>query len=114
MRDSLFLSMAFTVLTVVAAPTQADPLTPGALTRASGPSPFPPHCGGSGEASETSISYQNAEVETHLAVNPANPNNVVAFWQQDRWSDGGSHGNVAAYSTHGGIKWTARVAPTLS
>ena len=30
--------------------------------------------------------YQNAEVETHVAVNPTNANNVVAYWQQDRWA----------------------------
>jgi hypothetical protein len=56
-------------------------------------SPFPPGCGGPGEASASSVVYQNAEVETHVAVNPTNASNVVAFWQQDRWSHGGAIGN---------------------
>ena len=57
--------------------------------------------------------YQNAEVETHVAVNPTNANNVVAFWQQDRWSDGGAHGNLAGYSLNGGQTW-AFSAPAFS
>ena len=57
--------------------------------------------------------YQNAEVETHVAVNPTNANNVVAYWQQDRWSDGGAHGNLAGYSFDGGMTW-AFSAPRFS
>jgi hypothetical protein len=34
--------------------------------------------------------YANAEVEPHLAIDPANPNHLVAAWQQDRLSDGGA------------------------
>ena len=109
MRQSLLVSMAVTAIAVVAVPVQADPLTPGPLSVASGPSPFAPGCGGPGEAVPSSINYQNAEVETHLAVNPVNGNNVVAFWQQDRWSDGGAHGNVAAYSFDGGLTWATSV-----
>ncbi len=97
----------------VAAPAAAAPFTLGPLTVASGPSPFAPGCGGPGEAVADSVLYQNAEVETHSAVNPANPRNVVTFWQQDRWSDGGSHGNLAAYSFDGGLTW-ARSAPRFS
>jgi len=51
------------------------------------------------------VLYQNAEVETHVAVNPTDPNNVVAYWQQDRWSDGGAHGLLAGYSSNGGMTW---------
>jgi hypothetical protein len=89
----------------VAAPAAASPFTLGPLTVASGPSPFAPGCGGPGEANADSLVYQNAEVETHVAVNPTNPANVVAFWQQDRWNDGGSHGNLAGYSFDGGMTW---------
>ena len=59
------------------------------------------------------MNYQNAEVETHVAVNPTNANNVVAFWQQDRWNDGGSHGNLAGYSLDGGATW-GHSAPAFS
>jgi hypothetical protein len=59
------------------------------------------------------VLYQNAEVETHVAVNPTNANNVVAYWQQDRWSDGGAHGLLAGYSFDGGTTW-AHSAPAFS
>jgi hypothetical protein len=59
------------------------------------------------------VLYQNAEVETHVAVNPTNADNVVTYWQQDRWSDGGAHGNLAGYSFDGGLTW-AHSAPAFS
>src|SRR5438876_7673765 len=49
--------------------------------------------------------YVNAEVEPFIAVNPTNAQNVVAVWQQDRWSNGGAHGLVTGYSTSGGLVW---------
>ena len=112
MRYSLLLSIALGAVTM-AAPAQSAPLTLSPPSPASGFSSFAPGCGGPGEASSTSFNYLNAEVETHLAVNPTNGNNIVAFWQQDRWSDGGSHGNVAAYSFNGGTTW-AKSAPAFS
>ena len=77
----------------------------GPTSLASGVSPLAPGCGGPGEALPSSVNYQNAEVETHVAVNPTNANNVVAFWQQDRWNDGGSHGSLAGFSFDGGTTW---------
>jgi hypothetical protein len=38
-------------------------------------------------------------------VTPSNPNDVAGFWQQDRWSDGGAHGLVAAVSHDGGASF---------
>ena len=52
-----------------------------------------------------SISYEDAEVEPYEAVNPTNPSNIIGVWQQDRWSDGGAHGLVAAYSMDSGKTW---------
>ena len=34
------------------------------------------------------------------------PSTVAGAWQQDRWNDGGAHGNVHAFSTDGGATWT--------
>jgi len=47
-------------------------------------------------------------VEPYLAINPANPSNLIGIWQQDRWSDGGSHGLVAGYSLDDGKTWTEK------
>jgi hypothetical protein len=49
--------------------------------------------------------YPNSEVEPFVAVNPANPSNIVGVFQQDRWSNGGAHGLVAATSHDGGSTW---------
>ncbi|WP_250491465.1 sialidase family protein [Caballeronia sp. INML2] len=72
----------------------------------SGPSPFA-SCtiGGPGTI------YVNAEVEPWLAVNPANPSNLIGVWQQDRWSNGGAHGLVAASSFNGGATWQQTTLP---
>jgi hypothetical protein len=113
-RASVLLGAVLTVAAATAAaPASANPLTLDPVSVASGTSPFPPGCGGTGEASATSVLYENAEVETHSAVNPTNPANVVAYWQQDRWSDGGAHGNLAGYSLNAGATW-GRSAPRFS
>ncbi len=52
-----------------------------------------------------SVDYPNSEVEPYLAVNPTNPNNLIAVWQQDRWDDSGSRGNLAEVSFDGGNSW---------
>lgn len=75
-------------------------------TVVSGPSPFAAcTIGGPG------VNYVNAEVEPWLAVNPANPNNMIGVWQQDRWSNGGAHGLVAGYSFDAGATWARTPQP---
>lgn len=58
--------------------------------------------------------YTNAEVEPSLAVDAADPNHLVATWQQDRLSDGGARGLLSAASVDGGVSWSAPVAATFS
>ncbi len=58
--------------------------------------------------------YTNAEAEAHLAIDPTNPNHLIATWQQDRLSDGGALGNVVAASVDGGITWSAPRAIAFS
>ena len=91
----------------------AGPFALTGPTTASGPSPFAPGCGGPGEAFDSSVLYENAEVEPWVAVNPTNTRNVVGFWQQDRWSDGGAHGLLAGVSVDGGQTWS-HSAPEFS
>ena len=50
--------------------------------------------------------YPNSELEPFVAVNPANPSNIVGVFQQDRWSNGGARGLVASTSHNGGSTWT--------
>jgi hypothetical protein len=72
----------------------------------SGPSPYAAcTIGGSG------TNFPNAEVEPYVAANPANPQNVIGMWQQDRWSNGGSHGLVAGYTFDGGKTWGETTLP---
>lgn len=53
----------------------------------------------------TGRNYRDSEVEPQVAVNPANTDNLIGAWQQDRWSNGGAHGLVAGFSSDGGKDW---------
>jgi hypothetical protein len=55
--------------------------------------------------------YTNTAVEPYLAANPFNPMNLIAAWQQDRWSNGGARGLMLASSVDGGSSWTLTTAP---
>ena len=112
-RRLLVFSAAALALAAASVPAHAAPFSLGSTHTASGLSPWLPGCGGPGEAVSSSVNYLNSEVETHVAVNPINPNNVVAFWQQDRWNDGGSHGSLAGYSSDGGLTY-GRSAPAFT
>ncbi|MBC8118927.1 MAG: exo-alpha-sialidase, partial [Burkholderiaceae bacterium] len=84
------------------------PLIGDTSVRISGNTPFVANCTG---GSLGGIEYRNAEVEPHAAVNPLNAANIVAVWQQDRWSTGLSNGVVAATTLDGGATWTQTLAP---
>lgn len=59
----------------------------------------------------TGRNYVDSEVEPQVAINPANPANIVGAWQQDRWSNGGSHGLAAGFSFDGGTTWDVSPLP---
>ncbi|HEY3859398.1 MAG TPA: sialidase family protein [Gammaproteobacteria bacterium] len=80
------------------------------LVRVSQASPYAADCGG-GAGDSGATSYEDAEVEPYLAINPLNPSNLVGAWQQDRWSDGGAHGLVAGSSMDGGKTWKEHTLP---
>jgi hypothetical protein len=84
------------------------PLIGDTPVRVSSGTPFAANCTG-GALGGTE--YRNAEVEPHAAVNPLNTANIVAVWQQDRWSSGLSNGVVAATTFDGGATWTRTMAP---
>jgi len=106
-RMLLALGAAAFVVAAAALPAGAAPLTVTPPISISIATPFPPGCGGATEGSfpGANFNYPNSEVEPWLAVSPTNPNDVAGFWQQDRWSDGGAHGLVAAVSHNGGASF---------
>ena len=77
------------------------------VSAVSGPSPYAGCTAGAG----TGKNYVNTEVEPQIAINPANPSNIITTWQQDRWSNGGSHGGAAAFTTNGGKSWKETTLP---
>lgn len=94
----------------------ADPPVVGPLTQISGPSPF----GGCvvddvpGQEAEGSINFPDSEIEPYVHVNPVNLDNVIAVWQQDRWSDGGARGLVSGVSFDGGNTWQTVTPPQFT
>src|SRR5438132_4618794 len=112
--------VAATLLLLGAFGTLAGPFITGALVQVSGTSPFA-GCTADDVAGQIARDptgqrkvYLNSEVEPWVDVNPTNPNNIVAFWQQDRWSDGGSRGLVAGVSLNGGVSWASVVIAGIS
>ncbi len=73
----------------------------------SGPSPY----AGCSIANQPGTNFLNAEVEPFVSVNPANHMNIVGVFQQDRWSNGGARGLVAASSSNGGASWGETTLP---
>ena len=58
--------------------------------------------------------YLGSEVEPWLAVNPADPDNMVGFFQQDRWSTGGARNLVFATTKDGGQTWRNQGVPGIT
>ena len=59
----------------------------------------------------TGLSYVKSEVEPFGAINPVNSSNMIAVFQQDRWSNGGAHGLAASVTHNGGKSWTVVPLP---
>jgi hypothetical protein len=101
---------AFLAVSLVWIPAAAAaPFTATPPVEASGTSPFTgcttPLGPGPG------MVFTNGEVEPWVDANPANPDNLVGFYQQDRWSNGGAKSNLATVSMDGGASWTQVVVP---
>jgi hypothetical protein len=110
-RLHLALAVATAGLVIGVTSASANTYSTTGPTLASGASPFTPGCGGPGEGFHVppdvaGVNFLNTEVEPWFEVNPQNAMNLAGFWQQDRWSDGGSHGLVAGVSHDGGATWT--------
>jgi hypothetical protein len=94
------------LIATVACTDLVPPATPfprvSALVAVTGASPF------HGCSHRGQIAF-DSEVEPSLAADPADPNHLLAAWQQDRNFKGGALGILTASSTDGGRTWrTAR------
>ena len=93
------------VFVVIAAALMAAPVLALTVVTASGPSPFA-SCS-LANANQTGTNYLNAEVEPSVTALPNGT--LVGAFQQDRWSNGGAHGLVAA--TNAGGTFTETMLP---
>ena len=99
------------VLAGAQAPTAAAGRAPGVehLRVVSGPSPFAAGCPGAA-LDETHVA--GAEIEPAITVNPANPRNIVATWQQDLGFTARS--DLIGSSLDGGRTWQRSTIPGLT
>jgi hypothetical protein len=109
MRRRIMAFASALAIVVLAASAAAAVTTPPVTV--SGPAPFAPNCNG---APQPGTLYPNSEVEPWVSANPTSPSNMVAVWQQDRWSNGGARSNVAGVSLDGGETFETVVVPGLS
>jgi hypothetical protein len=110
MRASIVVAAALATAAVTAAPAlAASTYSPRPTVTASATqSPFFDPCPHQAEDPDNGqVNYKDTEVEPLVAVNPTNPDNVIGVYQEDRWSDGGAHGLVAARSLDGGAAYDA-------
>jgi hypothetical protein len=98
--------LGLVAIAVLAPVAQAGPLTATAPVEASTSNPLA-GCAADG----LGVNFPDSEVEPWVDVNPTNPDNIVGFYQQDRYSNGGSKGDVAAVSMDGGLSWIRTVPP---
>jgi len=90
-------------------PTPSFPSFPG-LVAVSGKAPWASStCGGPSGQASGALSV-DAEVEPRVAVDPRDARHLVGIWQQDRWSNGGANGLVAAATFDGGHTWKTSFA----
>src|SRR5690242_9537175 len=97
LRSALFAAAAGVIVGLPGS-AQAVVLGPVAV---SGDSPF----AGCTAGGPIGTNFPGEEVEPWNVVNPRNPANQVAFWQQDRWSNGGAKGLVAGVTHDFGRHW---------
>jgi hypothetical protein len=105
-------------ITVVAALATTAATASAVNFSVSGPFPVPDNpfsagCGGSGEGGGAFV-YPGSEPEPWFEVNPADTMDMAAFFQQDRWSDGGAHGLTIAVTHDGGVTWSTPAPPKFS
>ena len=102
-RTISLLALAGVFILAIVASSAAGVFTRSPLQNVSVPSPFA-SCDISKQAAG-GTNFLNSEVEPWVEVNPTDPGNVIAVWQQDRWSNGGARGLLTAVTHDGGATW---------
>ncbi|NEE03470.1 sialidase family protein [Phytoactinopolyspora halotolerans] len=111
MRRTTLIAAASSLLLAMVAPALAGPFTTGSVVQVSGTSPFDATCGMTPDGGSV---FLDSEVEPWVDVSPTDSDIVAGMWQQDRWSNGGSRGNVAGISVDGGTTWQIVAPPNVS
>lgn len=99
------------ILALGAGPAMAAPYVTGPVTQVSDTSPFDPNCGMDANGGTL---FPDSELEPWVDVHPVDPDIIAGIWQQDRWSNGGARGNVAAISFDGGSSWQELTFPGVT
>jgi hypothetical protein len=102
MRISLAVAAAIAAAVTAAPAGAADYSFSSTVLASSASSPLADPCPYQAENEPDQVNYEDTEVEPLVAVNPTNQDNVIGVYQEDRWSDGGAHGLLAATSFTGG------------
>lgn len=118
MRRLVTLVALTTVVLATVGTAGADTLETTQLEQVSGLSPFPADCGLEPEGDDAifgeGVVFVDSEVEPFVDINPTDPDNLIAVWQQDRWSNGGARGNAAGVSFDGGQSWQVGTFPDVT
>ncbi|HEX6234550.1 MAG TPA: sialidase family protein [Jiangellaceae bacterium] len=112
-RLTIILSGTAILIPLAVSPVFAGPLAATTPAQVTDTSPFDPACGLAGQDTG-SVVFVDSEVEPWIAVSSANPQVMAGTWQQDRWNDGGSRGNLVALSVDGGTNWESFVPPNIT
>jgi hypothetical protein len=110
LRAFLAVTLALLLSALLPSAAGAGPYRVNDLRVLSGPSPFATGCP-SALLDETRIT--GAEIEPAITVNPADPRNIIATWQQDV-GRGASRSDLIATSRNGGRSWRRVTIPGLS
>jgi hypothetical protein len=98
-------TVATAILATASVATAADYTAGTPVLASTATSPLLDPCPYQAENPPAQVNYKDTELEPLVAVNPTDEDNVIGVYQQDRWSDGGAHGLLAAMSFDGGANY---------
>jgi hypothetical protein len=98
----VLVALGILALLPFAIPAAANTYSTVSLVQVTSTSPFLA-CDVSGQSG---TNYPNTELEPFVGVNPNDSDNIIAVYQQDRWSDGAARGIASSATHNGGTNWT--------